>query len=373
MAYTDIDDPTINFNTVTYTGNVDESSSNGSQAITGVGFQPDWVWIKPRTLGYAAGSHNLTDSVRGAGVGLFADLTAAEYDYGTSANGGTVTAFGSDGFTLGGASQVNEDSNTYAAWNWKAGTSFSNDASATSVGSIDSTGSISTISGFSIVTYTGAENAGDTVAHGLGAVPSAMIIKKFSASSEQDWIVYHHKNTGSPQDVHLNLNDNAQTEDNNTTFNDTAPTSTVFSLGSGSEINAGGASMVAYCFTDIQGYSKFGKYLGNNKSGTAGDVDGTFIHTGFKIAWLMVKRLTNVNAGFYIWDNKRNGFNNHNFNLESNVSTAEDDGNFRVDFYSNGFKWRVNDSIVNAAEEYIYFAFAESPQVNSKGVPNNAE
>jgi hypothetical protein len=318
-------------------------------------------------------NHVLANSVIGLNTFNNSDTTAAQF---TNHATGSITSANSDGFVItAGSSNLSSydvGSNKQVAWNWKAGTSFSNDASATGVGSIDSTGSISTISGFSIVTYTGAENAGDTVAHGLGAVPSAMIIKKFSASSEQHWIVYHHKNTGSPQDVHLKLDDNAQTEDNNTIFNDTAPTSTVFSLGSGSQINADGASMVAYCFTDIQGYSKFGKYLGNNKSGTAGDLDGTFVFCGFKPAWLMVKRVANVNAAWHMWDNKRNGFNNRNFNIKADVSTPEDDGNFRVDFLSNGFKWRVNDSVVNANEEYIYFAFAESPQVNSKGVPNNA-
>ena len=367
MAYTTIDDPGLYFNTVLYTSN----SGSSPRTISGVGFQPDWVWVKNRDS--SDFNHVLANSVVGLNTFNNSDTTAAQL---TNHAAGFISSANSDGFviTAGSSNLSNYDvgSNKQVAWNWKAGTSFSNDASATGVGSIDSTGSISTISGFSIVTYTGAENAGDTVAHGLGAVPSAMIIKKFSASSEQHWIVYHHKNTGSPQDVHLKLDDNAQTEDNNTIFNDTAPTSTVFSLGSGSQINADGASMVAYCFTDIQGYSKFGKYLGNNKSGTAGDLDGTFVFCGFKPAWLMVKRVTNVNAGWHMWDNKRNGFNNHNFNLLSDVSAVEDDGNFRVDFYSNGFKWRVNDSVVNAAEEYIYFAFAESPQVNSKGVPNNA-
>jgi hypothetical protein len=367
MAYTTIDDPGLYFNTVLYTSN----SGSSPRTISGVGFQPDWVWVKNRDS--SDYNHVAADSVRGLNNILQPDTKIAQL---TNHAAGFISSANSDGFviTAGSSNLSNYDvgSNKQVAWNWKAGTSFSNDASATGVGSIDSTGSISTISGFSIVTYTGAENAGDTVAHGLGAVPSAMIIKKFSASSEQHWIVYHHKNTGSPQDVHLKLDDNAQTEDNNTIFNDTAPTSTVFSLGSGSQINASGASMVAYCFTDIQGYSKFGKYLGNNKSGTAGDLDGTFVFCGFKPAWLMVKRVANVNAAWHMWDNKRNGFNNRNFNIKADVSTPEDDGNFRVDFLSNGFKWRVNDSVVNANEEYIYFAFAESPQVNSKGVPNNA-
>ena len=358
MAYTDIDDPTINFNTVTYTGNVDESSSNGSQAITGVGFQPDWVWIKPRTLGYAAGSHNLTDSVRGAGVGLFADLTAAEYDYGTSANGGTVTAFGSDGFTLGGASQVNEDSNTYVAWNWKAGTSFSNDASATGVGTIDSTGSINTTAGFSIISYSGTGTAG-TIAHGLGSTPKMIIVKVRNFAT--NWLVQH----GSIASTKVLYLDAANAETTDGAFNDTLPTSSVFSVKTANGINASGKTYIAYCFSDVKGYLKIGKYEGN------ANADGTFVYTGFLPAWVMVKNI-DAAENWIIFDNKRPGYNLTDALLKPNLSNAESTSGVKFDLLSNGFKARVSDAEGNSSNTFIYMAFAQSPFVNSNGVPTNA-
>ena len=156
-------------------------------------------------------------------------------------------------------------------------------------------------------------------------------------------------------------------------FNDTVNTGTTSSVfvsgsGAGNLTGASGQNYVAYCFVEKQGFSKFSKYTGN------GSTDGPFIYCGFKPAFVLVKRLSGTTQGWYIWDNKRNGFNPKNFNLETNSSAAEDDGNERLDLHSNGFKWKVNDSIVNnSGTEYALMAFAESPQVNSSGIPNNAE
>jgi len=358
MAYTTIDNPGVYFNTVTYTGNVDHSSANGSQAISGVGFQPDWVWIKPYVLGYAAGSHNLTDSVRGAGVGLFSDSNSAEYNYGTSANGGSLIAFGSDGFTLGGASQVNENSNTYAAWNWLGGGSASSNGN----GSITSSLSASTTSGFSIVTYTGNGTAGATVGHGLGSIPKAFIVKVRNTSNE--WVVYH-ASLGATKFIELNSSGASQT--NSTRFNNTEPTSSVFSLGTAAGLNTSSDTHVAYCFAEKKGFSKFGKYTGNGSS------DGTFVYTGFRPAWLMAK---NTDAGdhWVIFDNKRKTTNTMTNPLFPNNDSAQGSStSYTTDFLSNGFKFGGSDGATNSSGNvYIYFAFAESPFVNSNGVPTNA-
>ena len=482
MAYTDIDDPTINFNTVTYTGNVDESSSNGSQAITGVGFQPDWVWIKPRTLGYAAGSHNLTDSVRGAGVGLFADLTAAEYDYGTSANGGTVTAFGSDGFTLGGASQVNEDSNTYVAWNWLAGgtaptqtytvkvvsdsgnkyrfddfgtsavtldlqeggtytfdqsdssnsghplrfsttsngthgggseyttgvttTGTPGSAGAKTVitlgtgvatlyyycsvhsgmggqantpthgssnfsGSIQTTASVNTTAGFSIVSYTGNGSSTGTnvIGHGLGAVPKMIIIKgRAGTNANNSWYVFHN-GLSANNNIRLNHTGSQLTTSSfSSGIINTSPTSTTFGFDSGTSllnINESGTTYIAYCFAPKQGYSAMGSYTGN------GSTDGTFVYTGFRPAFVICK-VTSTTDNWVIMDSKRKGYNPDNDQLIANSNLADQTPD-RLDLLSNGFKAISSNTEVNkSGESYIYMAFAESPFVNSNGVPTNA-
>ena len=358
MAYTDIDDSTINFNTVTYTGNVDHSSANGSQAITGVGFQPDWVWIKPRTLGYSAGSHNLTDSVRGAGVGLFSDLNSAEYDYGTSANGGSVITFGSDGFTLGGASQVNEDSNTYVAWNWKAGGS----ASSNTNGSITSTVSANTTAGFSIVSYTGTGSAA-TVGHGLGVAPSLYIVK--NRSSAQAWRVFV-SSLGADKILRLSTTHASSTD--TSMWNNTSPTSSVFSIGTPAQVNTSGENYIAYCFADVKGYLKVGSYTGN------GNADGPFVYTGFKPAWVLVKKTSEARE-WMIWDNKRDSFNVSKAVLHPDNTAAEDSSTSyeMIDILSNGFKLRQSDTDTNqSGGTFIYMAFAESPFVNSNGIPNNA-
>jgi len=346
MAYTSIDDPTILFNTVLYTGN------GGTQSITGVGFQPDWIWIKNRSN---AENHALIDSVRGVGKQLISNATGAEYN-----NANSVTAFGSDGFSVGNLSDVNNSSNNIVAWNWKAGTSFSNDASATSVGTIDSTGSINTDAGFSIISYTGTGSAG-TVAHGLGVAPKWYFTK--NRDTADNWLVYH-EDIGNTKGAFLNVTNTPGTS--SAYWNNTSPTSTVFSVGTEVPMNKSGDDIIAYCFAEKQGYSKFGKYTGN------ANTNGPFVYTGFRPAWIMVKA-TDASKSWYIWDSKRAGGSNlvDDILLADTADTEFDGSN--IDILSNGFKLRGSGSGENGSgTNYIYMAFAEQPFVNSNGVPCNA-
>ena len=364
MAYTTIDDPGLYFNTVTWTGN-----DNESRDIDGVGFQPDWVWGKRRD---DAAGHNLLDAVRGAGENgeLQSNSNGAEGG-GAQDRFGYLSAFLSDGFRVEDGSESsgdkaywNQNNATYVAWCWKANGSGSSNTD----GGVTSSISANQTAGFSIVTYTGT-GSNTTVGHGLGVKPDFILFKKREGTS--NWITYDSSN-GATKYLHLNLTDNVASA--STVHNDTEPTSSVFSIGTNSHVNTASGTYLAYCFAEKKGYSRISKYTGNGASGTAGHLDGPFVYCGFKPAWLLVKRLSGTTQGWYMWDNRRNGFNNNNFNLEANDSVADDTGNFRVDFYSTGFKWRVNDSIVNnSGTEYLFIAFAESPIVNSNGVPNNAE
>jgi len=341
MAWT-INNGKLYFNTVLYTGN------GGTQSITSLDFAPNWVWIKSRST---VRNNVLNDTVRGATKNLFSNTTGAE-----ATDTETLTSFNSDGFTLGDSAKVNENGTTFASWNWKAGTSFTNDASATGIGSIDSSGSVSTDAGFSIITYTGTGSAA-TVAHGLGVAPKMIINRTISAA--KDWITYH-ASLGATKFVELNTTDAAATSSDK--FNNTDPTSTVFSIESSSQNNTSGGTCLAYCFAEKKGYSKFGSCTGN------GNADGTFVYTGFKPAFVMTKR-TDTTSDWYLSDNKRNGFNDDNHVFYANESDAEKTVN-RIDILSNGFKLRSTGSGVNASGgSYIYMAFAENPFTSSAGTP----
>ena len=343
MAYTTIDNPGSFFKTVLYTG--DGSTSN---AITGVGFQPDWVWIKRRNN---ANPHFLNDSVRGATKDLRSDGTDAET---TNNQYGILKSFDSDGFTVSVGStngaRANTSGGTFASWNWKAGTSFSNDASATGVGTIDSTGSINTTSGFSIISYTGTGSNG-TIAHGLGAVP-VMII--FKALGTLNWLVYH-KDVANTHALFLNTT--SAKDASSTYFQDTTPTSSVFSLGTSNLVNDTNP-YIAYCFAEKKGYSKFGSY-----TGTGVDA-GPFSYCGFKPSFVLTKR-TDSSGSWVIQDNKRPGYNETSLDLNPNNSEAEESNN-GIDMLSNGFKQRNTDAHTNASGgTYIYWAFAENPFVTA--------
>ena len=351
MAYTDIDDPSAYFQTTLYTGN-----GASSHAITHGGnsdLNADWVWIKSRSI---VKDHNINDSVRGV-------LKALHTNDSDSESTGTdyLSAFNSNGFTVGSQSPINTNGATYASWNWKAGTSFTNDASGTGIGTIDSAGSVNQDAGFSIVSWTGTGSAG-TIKHGLSTTPSMIIIK--NRSSAYDWTVGHNS-LGWTNVVFLNLNTASQGD---TQFNNTAPTSSVFSIGTPLMANKSGDSIIAYCFADVKGYSKVsGSYVGN------GNADGTFIYTGFKPAFVMVKNSTASSTSWEIYDNKRDGFNNQNRRLFPNLSDAEPSAQDRLAILSNGFKILTSAShLGSSGATYIYMAFAENPFVTSTGVPATA-
>jgi hypothetical protein len=347
MSYTTIDDPTIYFNTVLWTGD-----GNDDRNITGVGFQPDMVWQKKRN---EAGSHRIADSVRGATNVVFPDLTNAE-----ASRSNEFQSFISDGFQIGDDSNFNGSSNTHVAWAWAAGGS----ASSNSNGSITSSVSASTDAGFSIVSYTGTGSAA-TIGHGLGAVPAWYFIKQRNTTG--GWIVYHKGNTSSPETDYLRLDKTDSTVDD-AIFNDTAPTSSVFSIGTNAPVNTSGGTYIAYCFAEKKGYSKFGSYTGN------GNADGTFIYTGFKPAFFLVKRTTGTAKSWIIHDNKRDPNNLVDAYLYPNSNEAEGTSSSSgVDFLSNGIKLRNTYGSENVSGvTFIYSIFAESPFVNSNGVPNNA-
>ena len=337
MAYSSIIKPSDFFNTKLYAGN------GGTQAITGVGFQPDLVWLKART---STEYQNWYDSQRGVTKRLVSNLTSAE----NTISG--LTAFGTDGFTVGAADTANQNSNNYVSWNWKAGTSFTNDASGTGIGTIDSAGSVNTDAGFSIITFTGTGNAG-SVAHGLGAIPKFLVVK--SRSNVNGWIVYH-VSLGAGKGISLNLVDASFSTGSR--WNSTEPTSTVFSLGTAADVNRSGGTHVCYAFAEKQGYSKFGSYLGNGNS------NGPYVYLGFKPAFLMIKDVTGTGE-WLVWDNKRSPSNEMTRALAANDSLVEDTTK-EMDFLSNGFKIRTTDTNYNASgNTNIFMAFAENPFVAS--------
>jgi len=342
MAYTTINKSSLHFNTKLYTGN------GGTQSITGVGFQPDWIWIKCRSN---SDDHTVTDAVRGNTKVLYPNGTAAE---GTSSI--RVTSFDSDGFSLGSSGDTNTNSRTFVSWNWKA----NGQGSANTDGSINSTyTSANTTAGVSIVSYTGTGyNA--TVGHGLGVAPRVVFIKRRSATSQ--WVLGH-KSLGFTKFLELNLTGAAQTNSNR--FNDTDPTSTVFSIGTEGDVNASGQTYVAYCFAEKTGFSKFGTYVGNQND------DGPFIYTGFKPAWIMLKNSSD-SQDWQMNDNRRPGYN-YNHYLIANTTAAEVSADNWIDITSNGFKLRKGQTQSNRSDDtYIYMAFAEAPIVGSNNIPATA-
>ena len=344
MAYTTINKSTDYFNTKLYNGN------SSTQSITGVGFQPDFVWGKARSGTDAVYNHALFDAVRGANKWLRSNNTSAEV---TATN--MLTSFDSDGFSLGNDGHMNLNGNANVAWNWKANGA----GSSNSDGSVTSTVSANTTAGFSIVTWTSTGSA-HTVGHGLGSTPAMIIMKgRHEANS---WMVYHHKNTSAPETEYLELHSTNATADW-TTWNDTAPTNSVFSLGTWSGNDAGG-TMVAYCFAEKTGYSKFGSYTGN------GGTDGPFVYTGFKPAFLLLKESTSTD-NWLMMDNKRLGYNNRNDLVFANLNNAEQ-GHDRIDLLSNGFKMNNDDGSINqSGQTYVYMSFGQS-LVGSNNVPSTA-
>ena len=353
MAYTTIDDPSAYFQTALYSGD------SSSVTVTNDGnsdLQPDWLWFKKRNT---TGDHNTFDTSRGLTERLFPNLASA------SDSGSNGISALTDGFTSGTFyGDVNGAGNTFVTWQWKCNGGTETHSQSESGSNIACSVQANTTAGFSIVTYTGTGTAGHTFLHGLGSAPHLIIIKCRSVGHH--WRVYHHKNTSAPQTDALSLNQTDATNDQDYWWDDTAPNSTEIALGNGdSGLNDDGATHVAYCFKEIQGYSKYGTYEGNSNA------DGTFVYTGFKPAWLMIKNISAAQS-WWIFDNKRQGYNGGDVRLRADRNTAEDTGS-KVDFVSNCFKWRDGDNAWNySGNDFIYMAFAESPFVSSKGVPCTA-
>lgn len=328
------------FNTVLWSGD-----DTNPRTITGVGFQPDWVWVKGRNAGV---NHFLQDAVRGVTStdtrSLVTNSSDAETNY-YAGNGG-VTAFVSDGFTTSGGSanaNLNLSGRTFVAWNWKANGSGSTNTS----GSITSTVSANTTSGFSVVKWNGSGNA--TIGHGLGIAPSMYIVKLLDQTSQ--WYVYF-KDLGAGKYMQLNLT--AAASNDTAIWQNTSPTSTVFYIGSG--INAN--NMIAYCFAEVAGYSKFGSYTGNGSS------DGPFVFTGMRPAYIMFKRTNTSGTSWNIFDTSRSPYNVTDDVLFADLSNAEvvNETTAAFDILSNGFKLRTTGSSMNGSgDTYIFMAFASAP------------
>jgi len=332
------------FNTVLWTGD-----DVVGRSITGVGFQPDFSWVKCRNT---ARNHGFWDAVRGAGYFLSSNLTDAETDRTTAG----LTSFISDGFTVGAGSEVNNTGETYVGWNWKAnGSGVSN-----TDGSITSTVSANTESGFSIITYTGNGTAGATVGHGLNSAPEMIIIK--ARNDTDSWPVYHVGNTysGSPENSQLNLNSTTDGSGGATPaiwWNSTAPTSSVFSLGTNGGLNQSTELYVSYVFHSVEGFSKFGSYEGTNNA------DGPFIYLGFRPKFFLLKNVDSA-LQWIIFDGERDPYNVVGKRIFPNLANAESavPSNSAMDFLSNGVKIRVAGGYdINDTGTYIYMAFAENP------------
>ena len=348
-----INKPSEYFNTKLYSG------SGSTTTLTGVGFQPDWTWIKRRNSSI---NHKIYDAVRTAGKSISSNNTAAEI---TNDAEGYLSAFTSDGFTVQAGTTsdeyVNQSGGTYASWNWLAGgTGVTN-----TDGSITSTVSANTTSGFSIVTYSGNSTAGATIGHGLNSVPSMVIVK--SITNAESWPVYL-KSVTTANNYYLYLNSTgALVTSGGDRWSVGSNSSTLFGLGNDGTTNQSGQTYVAYCFAEKKGFSKFGSYVGN------GSTDGTFIYTGFKPAYVMIKR-TDAVSEWTMWDNKRNTYNVTNLELEANTSDAEANvGGREIDLLSNGIKIRGDSIYTNASGgTYIYMAFASEPLVGTNNIPATA-
>jgi len=349
MAYTDIDDPSAFFQTVIYTGNATARSItfNGNSDM-----QPDWVWGKQRS---GTDSHQVSDSVRGVSKKSNPDTNAAE---GTTST--HITAFNSNGFSVGTGGGFNGNTITQVAWCWKAGTSVSGNTTGSGTAKAY-TGSVNTDAGFSIIRYLGNAAAGHTVPHHLGVAPKAMIIKSLAAT--QSWFINFPFGTGAGY-IMLDRT-NAGDGSNDSVWSSTAPSSSVVTLGETGGVNENNDAYIMYAFAEKQGYSKFGSYKGN------GNADGPFVYTGFKPAFVIAKN-SSATTNWQMVDNKRNTANIVNKVLYPDLSNAEDTVSL-VDFNSNGFKVRNTTTDWNTSgQTIIYMAFAENPFVTSTGVPATA-
>ncbi len=324
---------TDNFNTVLYTGN------GSTQSITGVGFQPDWTWCKMRSDG--GRGHALFDSVRGGNERLDSSSTQEG-----RTNEGNIS-FQSDGFNVTSSHPtVNDSGDSAVAWNWYTGASPTSNTN----GSITSQVSANTDAGFSIVSWSGNTTSGATVGHGLGVAPDVIIFKRRDGST--DWHMYH-SSIPNGNTYLAYLNTSAVPASTSAFLNSTYPSSSVITLGNSAGTN--GSSMIAYCFADVEGYSKTGLYTGN------GSTNGTFVYTGFRPAFILFKGI-DVAYSWTMYDSTRDSYNVANKILYPSFSASENTGTPRWDFLSNGFKARDGSGNDNTnGQRYIYLAFAENP------------
>jgi hypothetical protein len=344
MAYSTIDDPTLYFNTVLYAG------TGSEQTVSGVNFSPGLTWLKSRSNGQP---NVLSDSVRGGNKQLYTADTQAETTYGQY-----LKSFNSDGFVLGTDSGINQSSQTFVSWNWKAGGSASNNTDGNKTISL----SVNTTAGFSVGTYAGT-GQDSTIGHGLGAVPDWLMIKNRSSGSRK-WQLWHNGLTGTNKYLAIDRSDAELTD--SASWDNTAHSNTVWNTYGSGEANQNGENFVCYAWTSIQGFSKFGSYTGN------ANADGPFIYTGFKPAWIMTKQI-NGGSSWIVHDNKRDPFNTltEYFTVEENDAAGTLANSY--DLCSNGFKVRTSNGDRNSnGDTFAYWAFAESPLVNSEGIPNNA-
>ena len=348
MAYTTVNKSTDYFNTFAYAG------TGSTNTKTGVGFKPDWIWVKNRS---DSEDHLLMDVLRtfASGKGLRSNGTDEEGGVGTSARGWVVAT--SDGFTTNSGSSnsnlVNDSGNNYVAWNWKANGLGSSNTD----GSINTTyTSANTTSGFSIIQYTGNATAGATIGHGLGKVPKMIIFRRYAQA--ENWGVYFSA-LGNTKSLNLNLTGAEATDAN--FLNSTTPTSSLITLGTSVLSNASNP-MIAYAFAEIPGFSKFGLYEGN------GNFNGPFVYTGFKPSFIMVKAKGQTES-WYINDNKRPGYNTNNYYLNPNTNSAEGTSTtLATGLLSNGFKpFNTDTSMNTSGQGYVYMAFAENPLVSTNG------
>ena len=341
MAFSAILKPSDYFNTKLYTGN------GSTQTISGLNFQPDFTWIKSRNNGT---EHSQFDSVRGATKMIASSTNELEQTVATM-----LTAWTSDGFSLGSYSSVNGSGYSQLSYNWKGGTTATNtDGSTTTSVSANST------AGFSIVSYTGTGSVA-TLGHGLSTAPSTVWVRRLNVS---DWVVG--SNGLASWNYVLNLNSTSNAADQVNQFNGTAPTTSLVTLGTEGQTNQSGIGFIMYCFSDIAGFSKSGSYTGN------GNADGPFVYTGFKPAFIIMKTSSIADNNWILFDSKRLGYNVSNDNLVPNAASTEQTG-LDIDLLSNGFKMRGTQNDFNGSGgTYIYMAFAEEPLVSSNGTPATA-
>ena len=348
MAYTTIDNPELYFQTKLFTGN------GSTQSITLDGsenMQPDFVWFKNRS---STQNHRLFDIVRGAGKNLVSNNTGAEIDAGTG-TGGQLRTFDSDGFSVGSDNSVNKSSENICSWNWKAGGAST---STNSDGDIDGTQTVSQTAGFSVTTYSGNGGSNQSLGHGLGATPKVYICKRRDNTGQ--WLVMNTITDGTLD--YLFFETSGGKSDTATTL----PTSSLVYLQNGGDANESGGTHVCYAFAEKQGFSKFGNYVGN------GSTNGTYVHLGFRPAYVLCKTSSISGEDWIVSDNKRNLFNETTTALFPNSASGDQSSN-SIDMLSNGFKMRTTGTYRNqSGVTYIYMAFAENPFVTSTGVPTTA-